>query len=118
MPAHQMASPGRVKDAPASSGTSPERTWSHARPSTCLGRPNATSIIGCDAANGTYYQLYCDDRHVCRVYEMSIGDGKWTLWRTGEPFPQRFTASFEDNGNTIIGRWEKAENGKRYETCW
>jgi hypothetical protein len=45
--------------------------------------------------------------------------GEWALQASspdGEPFPQRFTASFEDNGNTIIGRWEKAENGKRYET--
>ena len=28
-----------------------------------------------DAANGTYFQLYTDDRGVCRIYEMSIGDG-------------------------------------------
>jgi hypothetical protein len=80
------------------------------------GAPNTTSIIGCDAANGTYYQLYSDDRGVCRVYEMSIGDGEWRLWRRGEPFPQRFTGRFEGNGNTIVGRWEKAESGEHYET--
>jgi hypothetical protein len=40
---------------------------------------------GCDAANGTYYQLYSDERGVCRVYEMSIGNGEWRLWREGEP---------------------------------
>lgn len=80
------------------------------------GAPDTISIIGCDAANGTYYQLYSDDRGVCRVYEMSVGNGKWTLWRTGEPFPQRFTGSFEDNGNKIVGRWERAENGEHYET--
>ena len=80
------------------------------------GAPNTTSIIGCDAANGTYYQLYADDRGVCRVYEMSIGDGEWRLWRSGEPFPQRFTGRFEANGNTIAGLWEKAENGGHYET--
>src|SRR5215468_2373345 len=43
--------------------------------------PNSISIIGCDASHGTYYQLYSDDRGVCRVYEMSIGDGGWRLWR-------------------------------------
>ena len=32
------------------------------------GAPNTISIIGCDAANGTFYQLYSDDRGVCRVY--------------------------------------------------
>jgi hypothetical protein len=78
--------------------------------------PDGVSIIGCDAANGTYYQLYSDDRGVCRVYEMSIGNGEWKLWRKGEPFPQRFTGRFEDDGRTIVGHWEKAEDGTNYTT--
>jgi hypothetical protein len=78
--------------------------------------PDNFSIIGCDAANGTYFQLYSDDRGVCRVYEMSIGDGEWKLWREGEPFSQRFTATFGDDGNTITGRWEIAESGADYTT--
>jgi hypothetical protein len=77
--------------------------------------PNAISIMGCDAATGAYYQLYSDDRGVCRVYRMSIGDGEWRLWREGEPFSQRFTARFEDDGDTIVGRWEKAQDGASYE---
>lgn len=68
--------------------------------------PNGICVIGCDAAKGTYTQLYTDDRNVCRVYEMSIGDGEWKLWREGGPFNQRFTGRFTDDGNTIEGRWE------------
>lgn len=71
--------------------------------------PDNVSVIGCDAANGTYYQLYSDERGVCRVYQMSIGGGEWRLWRDGEPFAQRFRATFSDDGNTITGRWEIAE---------
>jgi pimeloyl-ACP methyl ester carboxylesterase len=41
-------------------------------------------VYGCDAANLTYYQLYTDDRNVCRIFEMSIGNGEWKLWREGE----------------------------------
>jgi hypothetical protein len=78
--------------------------------------PDGISIIGCDAASGTYYQLYSDDRGVCRVYQMSIGDGEWKLWREGEPFSQRFTGRFEDGGDTIVGRWEIAQDGTNYET--
>ena len=78
--------------------------------------PNTTAIIGCDAANGTYFQLYSDERGVCRVYEMSIGDGEWKLWREGAPFPQRFTATISQAGDTITGRWEKAEDGTNYTT--
>ena len=79
------------------------------------GAPNTVSIIGCDAANGTYHQLYSDDRGVCRVYEMTIDDQEWTLRREGLPFPQRFVARFADDGDTIVGRWEKAEPGSNYE---
>ena len=78
--------------------------------------PDGISIMGCDAANGTYFQLYSDERGVCRVYEMSIKDGEWKLWREGEPFPQRFSATISDDGNTIVGRWEKALDGLRWET--
>jgi hypothetical protein len=80
------------------------------------GVPDGVSIIGCDAANGTYYQLYSDDRGVCRVYRMSIDGSEWKLWREGEPFAQRFTGRFTDGGRTIAGRWELAEDGTNYET--
>lgn len=33
--------------------------------------PDNVSIIGCDAANGTYFQLYSGERGVCSVYEMN-----------------------------------------------
>jgi hypothetical protein len=75
------------------------------------GAPASTSIIGCDAANGTYVQLYSDERGVCRIYTMTINEGAWTLERDGEPFPQRFTAAIADDAHTISGRWEKAEDG-------
>ncbi len=77
--------------------------------------PNNISIIGCDAANGTYIQMYSDERGVCRIYEMSISNGEWKLWRKGKPFSQRFTGTFSQDGNTITGRWELAEDGANYE---
>ncbi len=77
--------------------------------------PDSIAIMGCDGANGTYYQLYSDDRGVCRVYEMSIGDGEWRLWREGAPFAQRFTGRFEDGGDTVTGRWETGDDDGNYE---
>jgi hypothetical protein len=41
------------------------------------------------------------DGVVQRVYEMSLGDGVWKLWRDGEPFSQRFTSTFSVDGKTI-----------------
>jgi hypothetical protein len=79
------------------------------------GAPDSISIIGCDAANGTYMQLYSDERGVCRIYEMAIGDGEWRLWRQGEPFAQRFSATISPDGETISGRWDTAEDGTNFE---
>ena len=78
--------------------------------------PDGTAMIGCDAAKGTYYQLYSDDRGVCRVYEMSIDAREWKLWRDGEPFAQRFSGRFEDDAESIAGRWELAEDGTNFRT--
>jgi hypothetical protein len=77
--------------------------------------PDSVSVIGCDAANGTYYELYSDDRNVCRVVQMTIGDGRWVRWRQGEPFAQRFTGLFSADGNTITMHLEMAEDGTNFK---
>jgi hypothetical protein len=58
------------------------------------------------AASGGLVQNYFDTRGVHRVYEMSLADGVWKLWRDGPPFDQRFTATVSGDGKTIEGRWE------------
>ena len=78
--------------------------------------PDGVAVIGVDGMNGTYYQLYTDERDVQRIYEMSLSDGVWKLWREGEPFSQRFTGTFSEDGNTITGRWEIAEDGTSWRT--
>jgi len=75
------------------------------------GAPDSTSIIGCDAANGSFVQLYSDDRGICRIYAMRIDGREWILQRDGDPFPQRFAGQLSADGRTISGRWEKAEGG-------
>lgn len=78
--------------------------------------PDGVAVIGCDAQNDTYHQLYTDERDVQRTYEMSLVDGVWKLWRDGEPFSQRFTGTISEDGTTITGRWEIAEDGKTWRT--
>jgi hypothetical protein len=78
--------------------------------------PDGIAVIGCDGKNGTYYQLYTDERDVQRIYAMSLEDGVWKMWRDGEPFSQRFTGKFSDDGDTIAGRFEIAEDGENWRT--
>ena len=72
--------------------------------------PNGISIIGATAADGGLQQHYFDSRGVARVFEMSLEDGIWTLWREGPDWPQRYVGEFSDDGNTISGAWERGES--------
>src|SRR3954454_5300173 len=69
--------------------------------------PNGVMIIGATGPEGGLQQHYFDSRGVHRVYEMTLDDGVWTLWRDGPDWPQRFIGEFSDDGNTITGRWER-----------
>ena len=73
--------------------------------------PDGWSIIGCDAANGTYTQLYADERGVCRTYAMTIDERVWTLHREGAPFDQRFRGEFNERATEIVGQWERRDTG-------
>ena len=82
--------------------------------------PDGVAVIGCDGKNGSYYQLYTDERDVQRIYEMSLDNGVWKLWRD-EPdfspldFAQRFSGTFSADGETIEGRWEICHDGTTWE---
>lgn len=82
--------------------------------------PDGIAIIGFDQVRQTYLQHYFDSRGVARVYEMTFGDGVWTLERNSADFSpldfrQRFTATFGEGGKTIDGRWETSDDGVTWE---
>jgi hypothetical protein len=79
--------------------------------------PDGIAIIGAGEEPGSLRQHYFDSRGVHRVYEMTLDERTWTLSRDHpEPFPQRFSGTFADDGNTISGRWEKQEDGSSWAT--
>ena len=69
--------------------------------------PNSISIIGATGPGGGLQQHYFDSRGVARIYEMTLEDGTWTLYREGPDWPQRYVGEFSDDGNAITGRWER-----------
>jgi hypothetical protein len=72
-------------------------------------RDRIDSVTGTASAYGDMSQLhmhYFDSRGVCRIYEASIDDASWLLWRDVPGFSQRFTGTLTDGGNTIVGRWQ------------
>ena len=79
--------------------------------------PDGIAIIGAGDEPESFRQHYFDSRGVHRIYAMALSDGVWTLWRDApDPFPQRFSGTIDDDGKTIAGRWEKAEDGSNWGT--
>jgi hypothetical protein len=81
--------------------------------------PDAISIIGiterdradeapdtAPAAQSRLSMHYFDSRGVFRVYQASVDDQALRLWRDAPGFSQRFTGTFADGGDTIVGSWQ------------
>jgi hypothetical protein len=49
---------------------------------------------------------YYDSRGVFRECETGIDEKTWRISRLAPGFSQRFTGSFSDDGDTIVGLWE------------
>jgi len=72
-------------------------------------------LINRDEANSDYKVFYYDDRKVSRIYEMSFADRVWKLWRQSPNFSQRFEGKINHNGNKILAKWEKSNDGQTWE---
>ena len=75
----------------------------------------STWIMGPDDSTETYYVLYHDERGVSRIYQMSLSENVWKLWRNAPGFPQRFEGKFSEEGDTITAHWEKSFGGSTWE---
>jgi hypothetical protein len=77
--------------------------------------PNAFNIIGHDDAAEPCSVLYTDERGVARIYQMSLADGVWKMWRDSPDFSQRMTGTFSADGNTITTHGEMSRDGSTWE---
>ena len=79
------------------------------------GFPKGIAIFGSDDDNGEISMLYFDDRKVSRKYEVAVQDNIVKWWRNAPNFSQRYSWTFEDDGNTIIGKGELSRDGTTWE---
>ena len=88
--------------------------WGPAQPNFPGGLfPAAHSIIGYDDSTGSYSMHYFDSRGVNRLYEMSLENEDWKMWRSSPGFSQRFIGTVRDTAMT--GYWEKSSDGTNWE---
>lgn len=74
-----------------------------------------TTVFGLDDTTENFSMLYADARGVFRVYQMTLADDVWTMWRNVPGFHQRFIGTFVDDGNTIEARWDGSRDGSNWE---
>jgi hypothetical protein len=79
------------------------------------GIPNAYNVIGHDDTVEPCSMLYTDERGVARIYQMSLVDGTWKMWRESPDFSQRMTGTFSDNNNLINWVGELSHDGSNWE---
>ena len=72
------------------------------------------TIMGVDDTSERFTMLYADARDVFRVYQMTLEDDRWTVWRDAPGFNQRWRSTVEDGGRLIRGAWEASEDGTNW----
>lgn len=80
--------------------------------------PEMIGIIGVDASGEGLVEHYFDSRGVSRVYQMSLRDGIWRVWRDAPGFSQRSEGSFSDDSKTIKVRGELRRDDVTWEYDW
>ena len=75
--------------------------------------PDAIAVIGAPTEGLSMH--YFDSRGVFRVYEVSMDDGVWRFWRDAPGFSQRFTGTFADDGDTIVGRSQLSRDDSTWD---
>jgi hypothetical protein len=77
--------------------------------------PATVAIFGSDDATQEFFMLYFDERIVSRKYEVSFQDNVLKWWRNAPGFSQRYSWTFTDSDNTIIGKGELSKDGTNWE---
>lgn len=76
--------------------------------------PSGIAIIGLSAPE-VFAQHYYDSRGVARVYQMTLADGAWKVWREAPGFWQRYTGTLSADGAVIRGAWEASADGSDWK---
>jgi hypothetical protein len=67
------------------------------------GQDRVTGASPADEGEEQLRMYYFDSRGVSRVFEVGIDEGSWRFWRNAPGFSQRFTGTWADGGDTIVG---------------
>jgi hypothetical protein len=72
------------------------------------GEPTWDFVFGRNDARDHFVVLYHDERGVLRVFELTLDDGSWIMFRTDPDFHQRLVGRVE--GDRIIGHADASDD--------
>jgi hypothetical protein len=76
--------------------------------------PDAIAIIG--IIDGSLSMHYFDPRGVHRVFAVEFTASSWRFWNDAPGFSQRFSGTFNDDGNALSGQGElSTDDGATWE---
>jgi hypothetical protein len=73
------------------------------------------SLIVFGAAENDLSMNYFDSRGVHRIYQVSLSDGVWKMWRHAPGFSQKFNGTIRDDGDTIEGLWKLSRDDSTWD---
>jgi hypothetical protein len=75
--------------------------------------PDSLIVIGAD--DDGLSMNYFDSRGVHRIYQVSLRDGIWRMWRHSPGFSQKFTGKLSADGDTIEGLWKLSRDDSTWD---
>ena len=75
--------------------------------------PDSLIVLGADEEGLS--MNYFDSRGVHRIYQVSLSDGVWRMWRHVPGFSQKFNGSISNDGNTIEGLWKLSRGDSTWD---
>ncbi|KRA42149.1 hypothetical protein [Devosia sp. Root635] len=77
--------------------------------------PDGIAIIGSDAAAGTLFISYFDERGVSRKYDVTLHEHGFAMQRLDPKFSQRMTFSLEAGDARMVSKGEMSREGAAWE---
>jgi hypothetical protein len=75
--------------------------------------PDSLIVIGADEDGLS--MNYFDSRGVHRIYQVSLRDGVWKMWRHSPGFSQKFNGKLSADGDTIEGLWKLSRDDSTWD---
>lgn len=75
--------------------------------------PDSLIVFGADSEGLS--MNYFDSRGVHRIYQSSLGDGVWRMWRHAPGFSQKFNGRISADGNTVEGLWKLSRDDSTWD---